>query len=839
MKTLSLNGQWRMRDITDSEWIASKVPGTVFSDLYREGKIEDPFYRDNEDIVFKMSYNKYEFEREFDVSSELLYCDKVLLCCEGLDTLAEIKINDTPVANTDNMFVTYEFDVKPFLKEGINHIHILFSSPTDYVDEQVRRNPGAGSLLGDVIHNGFFYLRKAQSMFGWDWGPKIPDFGIWRAISIKGFDHGRLEDLQITQKHSEGKAILDVKVNTDVWTRDELCAAITVTSPSGKVFTSSVSVDSSNSSPTLSIEIDDPELWWPNGYGSQPLYTVNAQLKHHHTLLHETEMSIGLRTLKIRREKDIWGESFEFHVNGVSIFGMGADYIIEDNLFERYSKERAEALIKDCVEANFNCLRIWGGGIYPDSYFYDLCDKYGIILWQDFMFACANYPSDEAFIENIKKEITCNVKRLRHHACLGLWCGNNEIEMLSLILTNPQWQALLGTPPMEEAVLSNMKAEYSKIFEDTIPSVLEIYDPTTFYWPSSPSSGGNFDNAMDENRGDVHYWDVWHLNKPFTDYRKHFFRFCSEYGFESFPSMKTIKSFTKPEDRNPFSFIMEKHQKSVGGNGKILTYLSDTYKYPKDFASLTYTSQLLQAEAIRYGVEHWRRNRGRCMGSMYWQLNDCWPTASWSSIDYYGRWKALHYAAKRFYAPVLISVLDEGTKVDIYVTNDTMHSVTGTINWKLRNNKSDILEDGSLEVTIEKLMAKNFLQLDFYEKLSSNAKMNTYLEYDFIVDGSIVSSGTVFFVKPKHFMLEDPKITFIVIDHPEEFVIELTSSSFAKAVELDLRSVDLRFSDNYFDLSAGDVKRISVKKSTLSKAMTCEEFEAELMIFSLYDIEER
>jgi beta-mannosidase len=303
--------------------------------------------------------------------------------------------------------------------------------------------------------------------------------------------------------------------------------------------------------------------------------------------------------------------------------------------------------------------------------------------------------------------------------------------------------------------------------------------------------------------------------------------------------MKTINSFTLPEDRNPFSYVMERHQKSVGGNGKILTYLSDTYKYPKDFSSLTYTSQLLQAEAIRYGVEHWRRNRGRCMGSIYWQLNDCWPTASWASIDYYGRWKALHYAAKRFYAPVLISVLDEDTKADIYVTNDTMQCISGTINWKLRNTKSDILESGSQKITIEKLMAKNFIQLDFSEKLRSNAKMSIYLDYDFVVDGNIVSNGTTFFVKPKYFMLEDPKILFNVTDNPDEFVLEIKSSSFAKAVELDLESIDLHFSDNYFDLSVGDVKKIIINKSALSSNITCDELKDQLKIFSLYDIEER
>ncbi len=386
------------------------------------------------------------------------------------------------------------------------------------------------------------------------------------------------------------------------------------------------------------------------------LYTVRAELLNGTRVLDSWEKRIGLRTMEIKRQKDSWGESFEMCVNGVSIFAMGADYIPEDNLLPRVTAERTRRLLEDCKLANYNAIRVWGGGYYPDDWFYDACDELGLVVWQDFMFACAIYELTEEFEENIRREVIDNVRRLRHHASLGLWCGNNEME----------WQ-------VDDDVYfatHKQKADYIRMYEYLIPKTLREHDPVTFYWPASPSSGGGFDEPNDPNRGDVHYWDVWHGDKPFTEYRKFFFRNASEFGFQSFPCLKTVESFTKPSDRNIFSYVMEKHQRNKSANGKIMNYMAQTFLYPTDFDTLLYASQLLQAEAVRYGVEHWRRNRGRCMGAIYWQVNDCWPVASWSSIDYYGRWKALHYMARRFYAPVLLSCEEEGTLTQTTCVND-------------------------------------------------------------------------------------------------------------------------------------------------------------------------
>ena len=834
MEVYSLNGKWKMKDTRKEHWGSAQVPGSVFTDLLREGLMEDPFYRDNEDKALALSYNDYEYTREFNISGDVLKHDRVFLYCEGLDTLTEIKINGRLIAKTNNMHRSYEFDIKDVLREGSNNIHILFSSPTRYIERKQKEVP-LWKRMNDIVIAGFYHLRKAHSMFGWDWGPKIPDSGIWKNIGFKFFDNARLKDIYIIQDHQMDKVKLDIQISFEVWSRGEFDLEVLVTSPDDKRICRTQRVDSSNNDCAVAIEINDPKLWWPNGYGKQPLYRISVNLNKGDKILDSREIKTGLRTLSVRQEDDQWGKSFEFEINGVSIFARGANYIIEDNLMSRYSRKRTESLIKDCTSAHFNCIRVWGGGIYPNDDFFDLCDEYGIIVWQDFMFACSIYPTDKEFIENVEQELADNIKRIRNHPSLGLWCGNNEVEWIVDMIEK---QTFFGMQMPEDILLLPMKLikrMYTQLFEEVIPKAVEKYDPNRLYWPSSPSSGGKFDDPNDENRGDVHYWDVWHGMKPFSDYRSHYFRFVSEYGFQSFPGIKTVESFTIPEDRNVFSYIMEKHQKNASANGKILIYLSETFKYPKDFESLLYTSQLLQGEAIKYGVEHWRRNRGRCMGSLYWQLNDCWPTASWASIDYYGRWKALHYYAKRFYAPILISAKDEGTKVNIYVTNDTLEDIKGVVEWKLRDNGSGVIYGDKQDTVVVSLKAENCIELDLKDMISRDNIRNVYLEFFFNVKGECVSSGTLLFVKPKHFSFLNPGIKAAIDEIGDQFIITLESQAYAKSVELDLRKADCRFSDNYFDLSAGYVKRVVIDKSSLSDELNLDEVRNQLKVRSLYD----
>ena len=509
----------------------------------------------------------------------------------------------------------------------------------------------------------------------------------------------------------------------------------------------------------------------------------------------------------MKREKDQWGECFCHCVNGVSIFAMGADYIPEDNLLPRVNAERTRHLLEDAVAANMNVIRVWGGGYYPDDFFYDICDELGLLVWQDFMFACAAYRLTEAFEANLRAEFADNIRRLRHHASLALWCGNNEME------------GFIGAGMW--VTDKRQQADYIKLFEYIIPKILKEEDPDTFYWPSSPSSGGSFESPQNPDVGDVHYWDVWHGMKPFTDYRNHLFRYVSEFGFQSFPCMGTIEAFTLPEDRNVFSYVMEKHQRNASANGKIAEYLSATYRYPATLDGFVYASQLLQAQAMQYGVEHWRRHRGRCMGTVVWQLNDCWPVVSWASIDYFGRWKALHYYEKRFFAPVLISCHEEGVlsqnsnvnaepfelkkSARLNVSNETMAPFRGTAKWSLRRPDASVIDEGSFEVDVPALSALWLDEQDF----SDQDTYGCYYAYELLdEDGGHVGGGTALFCPPKHFRFADPKLSARV--EGDEIVI--SADAYARSVEIDC-GADVLLSDNFFDMNAGQA-RVKVLRGT-------------------------
>jgi len=793
MKQQSLNGTWTL-SIPGSAFpeTAATVPGSVYHDLLEAGLIPDPFYRDNENEALKIMEYDFVYARTFLVSAEMLKCDAVLLRCHGLDTLATLEVNGRQAGKADNMHRTWEFDVKALLHEGENAVRITFASPTKFIREAYERQPLEGTTDAML---GFPYLRKAHCMFGWDWGPRLPDAGIWRDLELIGVKTARLRDVSVLQDHQEGRVTLNVISRTERVTDGETKVSVTVTSPDGQVLTAE--------GEDCSLTIDHPQLWWLAGYGDQPLYSVEVTLSDGSGILDTWKKYIGLRTMTIRREKDQWGESFCHCVNGVDVFAMGADYIPEDNLLPRVNPERTRRLLEDAKAANMNAVRVWGGGYYPDDYFYDICDELGLLVWQDFMFACAAYDLTEDFEKNVCAEFRDNIRRLRHHPSLAIWCGNNEMESFAA------WGVWVNS--------KKLTADYIKLYEYILPKIMKEEDPQAFYWPSSPSSGGSFDEPQDENRGDCHYWEVWHGLKPFTDYRNHLFRYASEFGFQSFPCMATIESYTLPEDRNVFSYIMEKHQRNASANGKIAEYLSQTYLYPSSFDLFVYASQLLQAQAMQYGVEHWRRNRGRCMGALVWQLNDCWPVTSWASIDYYGRWKALHYYEKRFFAPVLISCAEEGTLTQntnvnaepfplrksarLNVSNETRKEFRGTVRWSLRSPDAAILQEGSCPVSVPALSALWLDEMDF----SDQDTYGTYVSYSLENEqGDTVGSGTVLFCAPKHFRFANPKLEA----HQEGNEIVVTAQAYARSVEIRC-DPDTVLEDNFFDLNAG-TRRIRV-----------------------------
>ena len=626
---------------------------------------------------------------------------------------------------------------------------------------------------------GCSHLRKPHCMFGWDWGPQLPDTGIWRPVELCAFSGARIADIRVKQEHCAGTVSLQTEVRLEqLASSGEYAVCCTLTSPSGdELCVRSVSAEGMA---TACFVLESPQLWWPNMYGEQPLYALNVELQDKDGQVQDGwHKQIGLRELTVSRDQDEWGEEFCFRVNGVKIFAMGADYVPEDSVITRVTPEQTQRLLKDCAAANFNSIRVWGGGYYPDDFFYDICDELGLLVWQDFMFACAVYNLTDAFEENITAEFVDNVRRLRHHASLALWCGNNEMEQF---VAQGEWVTSM-----------RQKADYIKMYEYIIPKVLKAEDPQAFYWPASPSSGGSFDDPQDPTRGDVHYWMVWHGLLPFTDYRNHQFRYVSEFGFQSFPCTETIESFTAPEDRNVFSYVMEKHQRNASANGRILFYLSQMYLYPRSLELLVYASQLLQAQAMQYGVEHWRRHRGCCMGAVVWQLNDCWPVASWASIDYFGRWKALHYYEKRFFAPVLISCHEEGilsqnTNVNaepfglkksahLNVSNETMQEFRGKAKWSLRRPDASVIEEGSFDVTVPALSAVWLPEQDF----SNYGTYDTYYSYQLLDEaGNGVGEGSVLFCAPKHFRFADPELNAFVKDDD----IIVTAKGYARSVEI-------------------------------------------------------
>ena len=790
---VNLGGAWRMREADSETWHSAHVPGSVYADLMADGTMPDPFWRENELDAFERMKKDYVYQRAFTVTEAQLAHAHVELVCEGLDTLAHVSLNGREIAFADNMHITWVWDVKEQLHAGENTLEIRFDSPILYCGKKAEEAPGWES--SDATP-GFRHLRKAHCMFGWDWGPRLPDAGIWRPIFLRTWDAARLENAMMLQAHHDG--VVDVTIRPEI--AGESAWSAEITAPDGEVLT----LPETTAAEQV-IAIQNPQLWWPNGLGKQPLYRVTVRLATGDTRM----WRIGLRTMTVSREKDEWGEEFCHVVNGMKVFAMGADYIPEDNILARVTPERTRRLLEDCKAANFNAIRVWGGGYYPDDAFYDICDELGLLVWQDLMYACAFYDLTPDFERSIRVETQQNVARLRHHASLALICGNNEMEMFmaganSALINHRTWEFVPTYP--------HHITDYVKMFEYILPAIVKETAPQTYWWPASPSSGGNFDAPNDENRGDNHYWDVWHGEKPFTEYRKFFFRYASEFGFQSFPCLKSVKQFTLPDDRNIFSRVMERHQRNQAANGKILSYLSQTFRYPNSFDDLLYASQLMQAEAIRYGVEHWRRNRGRCMGAIIWQLNDIWPVASWASIDYYGRWKALHYAAKRFFAPVMISAEEEGElsqnpKINEYhpapleksfrlnVCNETLRDVTGEVVWALRTPDGAIVRQNQQTLTIPAMSAKWLDKVD----CADASLTGHYVSFAFVVDDVAVSEGTCIFCAPKHFEFVDPRLT--VETRGDTLVV--TSHAYAKQVWLESEDADLLLDDNAFDMNPG------------------------------------
>ena len=822
MQTCTLNGTWQLSAGHRSlESVDMQIPGTVLSGLLAAGKIKDPFYRTNEDATRALFWKDYVFTRTFDVDEELLAQQHIVLVCEGLDTLAEISINGTFLAKTDNMHRTWKFQAKKLLHPGKNEIQIVFRSVLRFIEDypyeahkKINYIP-CGSMKGNQL------LRKAHSMFGWDWGPQTIDAGIFRDIYLQGYSHARIEDIRIHQQHAKNVSVQTSITLSESVPGQKLCVELSEDG-ADKPLQTKLCKTNADGVAAVDFVIENPKLWWPNDYGDQPLYIVRTTLLDEDgTSLESITRRIGLRTLTISQEKDEWGNEFAFCVNGVKIFTRGGNYIPDDCLYTRITEKKLDYILGSCRRAHFNCVRVWGGGYYPSDAFYDLCDEKGLIVWQDLMYACNVYDVTDAFAENCRQETYDNVRRLRHHASLGLWCGNNEIESAW-----DHWGDFQKETPY-------LRADYIRLFEEVLPKAVQEADGETFYWHSSPSSGGCFDNPDDANRGDTHYWDVWHGQKPFTDYRKYFFRFCSEFGFQSFPCAKTVNSFTLEDDRNIFSRVMESHQKNDAANGKMLYYLSENLRYPKDLTHLLYASQVLQGMAIKYGVDHWRRNRGRCMGTLYWQINDDWPAPSWSSIDYFGRWKALHYMAQKFYAPHAVSMTLEDHRCHVYFSNESFETTEYSLTLSIRDLSGNVLETYETKGNSPAFSAIETAVVDICSW--EDQKDDVFLEAVIHTKDQKVLKDVETLVPYKYLNLKNPVISTEAEETNDAFILHISSDCFAPFVALDFDDADVIFSDNFFHLTDKTVQDIIVKKEDILQGHfeNAEDFRKRLQILSL------
>ncbi len=760
------------------------VPCSMYSILLEHSKIEHPYYRMNEKKITPLSEKDCEMTTTVIITEEMLAKKHLDLVFYGLDTLCDVYFNGKKMLYAYNMYRTWRIDIKNEAKIGENEILLHFYSPSEYIARKNKEHflfaANVGFTLGGIGH-----IRKSSCMFGWDWGPILPDMGLYRDVTLEAYE-SRIDSVEIRQIHEDGAVTLSLALDVTDKVTD---ATAVITTPDGEREEYALKTDGKTE-----IVIDEPQLWWPNGLGEQPLYTIDFMIEKDGEILDTVTKKIGLRTLTVSTAKDEYGEEFCHVVNGKKFFAMGADYIPEDSILGWCSPERTEKLIQSCVKANFNALRVWGGGFYPNDWFYELCDRYGLVIWQDFMFACMNVLMSEEFTANVKAEFADVLKRIRHHAALGLLCGNNEME-----------EALMYWSSCRPSKTQKVVDDYLLLYENILPEICAEYAPDTFYWPASPSSHGGFDDPRNENVGDVHYWQVWHGGIPFEEYRKHYFRYCSEFGFEAFPMMKTLKSFALPEDMQLDSDVMHSHQKCHSGNEKILAYVKDYYRIPEDFGKFVYLSQILQADAIRYGVEHFRRFRGRCMGALYWQLNDCWPVVSWASVDYYGRWKALHYRARKFFAPVLISLHEEERTKIVNISNETLNPFEGTVVLKVKNNRFDVLASYETEIKVDALSSKDVtIPTEISEMLDANAN-TLFLEYTLEKDGALIERDGKIYVKPCDYRFEDPMIAYAIREENGAFYLDITAKAFAKSIMIEFENADVETEDNFFDITDGSV----------------------------------
>lgn len=819
MKWLLSN--WKFKASDDIKWLPAQVPGCVHTDLLRNGVISNPFEGTNERELQWIDRKDWEYVSEFNVSPELLVHSNLELVFEGLDTYAEVYLNDKHVLSADNMFRTWKADVKPFLRSIGNELRIVFRSP---IHEGLVKLEALGygypasnddSEIGGLGDKKLsIFTRKAPYHFGWDWGPRFVTSGIGKDIYIQAWTGFRVTDVFIRQEKvtaASARLTAVVEIRSEVDGEGEL----NINTDDGHHWVQHVKLVTGSNKVECAIEIVNPKLWWSRGLGEPQRYKFDAAftISKEDSATARKSVRTGLRSIKLVRTPDKYGSSFYFELNGVPVFAKGANHIPNDSFFTEVTAERYRHEIASAAESNFNMLRVWGGGIYEQDIFYELCDEYGIMVWQDFMFACSMYPGDQAFLDNVRGEAEDNVRRLRNYASIVLWCGNNEIDgAWSQYDENAGW----GWKKLYSAeIREQLWANYEAVFHQVLPEVVSALAPGIDYWPSSPMQGVTKNAAQHatnkSSHGDIHFWAVWHASEPFEKYKLNIGRFMSEYGFQSFPEYKTVKNYANDEEMALESDVMLHHQKNKRGNQLIKEY-SDRYcKDPKDFISFLYMSQVLQAEGMKTAIEAHRRSMDYCMGTLYWQMNDCWPVASWSSMDYYGRWKAIQYYAKKSFRDVMLSIDLNEDVVEFHVVSDIQKPINGSLEWSLYDFQGNLLEKQSLPIQVAANTAVKVLDWPLGERMGNYNPNQTVLVGEVIAAGEVLDSKEHYFSYSKYLELIDPSIEVAEVERSGGAKFVLTARSLAKQVWLQSEEEGI-FSDNFFDLVPGIPKTIQFLK---------------------------
>lgn len=812
---LWLNGKWMFRQTSGEKWMDAKVPGCNYLDLMNNGVIPDPFVGCNEEKVRWVAESDWEYKKDVFVSNQLLEkAKRAFLVCDMLDTVCEIFVNDFSVGKKTDCFIPFRKNIKPFLRCGYNEIRIVFYSPIKYIENKYERDKAPKNSYGLAV----CHIRKPQCHFGWDWGPMLPPSGISGNIHIDFMESSYIRSLKIEQSHADNKVRVFAASHIEhLGKRGKKCRCVTsLIAPDGEIITQNTG--------NAVFEIENPQLWWTRDLSEkarQPLYTVRSQLINEHgTVIDEKEKRIGLRKIELRREPDEYGESFRFYLNDVPLFIKGASYIPADSFITRFDSYHLIFLMQAVEYSNMNMIRIWGGGYYGSDKFYNECDKRGILIWQDLPFACTAYPFfKKDFREDVEREIRCNVTRLSHHPSLALWCGNNEIEDMQL-----------GWIHMKNYVESNRD-----FFYNNAPEIIRASDKTTPYIPGSPTGVGYNNGVQSDNAGDTHLWAVWHGLQPYNYYRKRMTRFCSEFGFESLPDLKTLRSFAHGSELSLSSDVMKSHQKCDGGNDKMLYYMASRFRLPKRFRDYVYLSQLTQEECIADAVENWRRNRGRCDGAIYWQLNDCWSVASWSSYDYFGNYKALQYKARLFNAPLSVSVDDtDKDRIRLYVLNDTMKSRTVTVKYELFDFESGTLISREKELYAASLGKSLAFELDKKSIKNKYDLKRTGLCVTLYEDGKEVMYKTHLFDMEKNLDLPKAKLRCVITIKDNFLEMNVTTDNYARFVRLESSNCVVPLSDNFFDLLPGRSRTVTMIRTV---SVTPREQAEGISVYSLCDIQ--